>query len=330
MRDKMDKTQMSYDDIEKVAVKAGVPPTGLGSLDIPRGLWSYIGNGFYIRVYPRNYTTTDLEIYRPGVFTVKKDDKGRIISYARAGEEVTIEYDDTPGADLFTSEGHPSIPIWRFKHVVYTNKEKGSTQEISNKGWVLRGPLSNMSAAFVAKNSAAKNTATRQPGAPWFAEDEAAASDQSAAPDQRQPNIPGPTQALAQPKQKINWDEVYERYKTAKERADQADEAVEWAKRIDEANKLQNYDEYLNEKAAEERIAAALKAASDPTDFKGKADWIYDLIKMDRDLMYWIDCRLAGKCSDSNDPTSPDLPSKVGQPGNSGAQRLGLSPYVKK
>jgi len=305
LRNKMNSAQMSYDDIEKVAVKAGVPPTGLGSAEIMEGLWSYIGNGFFIRVFPRNYTTTDLEIYRPGSFSVIKDDKGRIISFERSGEKVAIEYDDDPGADLLTSKDHASVPIWRFKHFTYTNKDKGITESLSNKGWILRGAIDDLSHSF-----GAVPTQAPQPGAPFVEEK-----------DGFQP---------VQAKETISWSDAYARYKDAKQRYDQAKEAIEWSKRIDEADKLKNYDEYLNEKAAQERINAGLKAALNPTNFKKKADWIYDLIKMDRDLMYWIDCQLAGKCNNSNDPASPDLPTKVGQPGNSGAQRLGLSPYVKK
>ena len=305
LRNKMDQAQMNYDDIEKVAVKAGVPPTGLGSVEIKQGLWSYIGNGFYIRVFPRNYTTTDLEIYRPGNFSVLKDPKGRIISFERAGEKVSIEYDDDPGADVFTSKEHPPVPIWRFKHITYANRDKGTSGEISNKGWILRGPLSELSNSFASIEKPAA-----QPAAPFVEEE-----------DEAQP---------VQTKETISWSDVYARYQTARQQYGQAKETVDWANRLNDADKLRDYDEYLNEKAAQQRIEAGLKAAANPTDFKKKADWIYDLLKMDRDLMYYIDCSLAGKCNDSNDPASPDLTSKVGQPGNSSAQRLGLSPYVKK
>lgn len=304
LRNKMDKAQMDYDDIEKTAVKAGIPPTGLGSVDIKEGLWSYIGNGFYIRVYPRNYTTTDLEIYRPGSFIVKKDPKDRITSFTRGKETVTIEYDDDPGADLYTSEGHPSIPIWRFKRFLYTNSEKGISEEIRNKGWILRGPLTDMERFF-----ATLNTPASHHSGPWF---------------------PLSQEIPEQKKETISWSDLYARYTEAKQRYGQAKETIDWAKRLDEADKLKDYDEYLNEKAAQQRIDAGLKAALNPTDFKHKSDWIYDLIKMDRDLMYWIDCQLAGTCNNSNDPASPDLSTKVGQPGNSSAQRLGLSPYVKQ
>jgi hypothetical protein len=304
LRSKMDKAQMDYDDIEKVAVKAGVPPTGLGSVDIKEGVWSYIGNGFYIRVYPRNYATTDLEIYRPGSFIVKKDNKDRITSFTRGPETVTIEYDDDPGADLYTSEGHPSIPIWRFKRFVYANSEKGINEEIRNKGWILRGSLTDMSGYFAAVQLPASHH-----GGPYIS---------------LSPVLP------EQKKETISWSDLYARYKEASRRYRQAKEATDWANRIEDAGKLKNYDDYLNEKAAQQRIDAGVKAALNPTNFKGKSDWIYDLIKMDRDLMYWIDCQLAGSCNDSNDPAKPDLPTKVGQPGNSGAQRLGLSAYVKK
>lgn len=313
IRNKMDKTQMNYDDIEKVAVKAGVPPTGLGSVEIKKGLWSYIGGGFFIRVFPENYTTTNLEIYRPGHFLVKKDDKGRIISYSRGPQTVTIEYDDEPGADIAVNTGHPTIPVWRIRRFAYANSEKNISEEVLNKGWLLRGSQDDLDHTFAAAASTSSTVAVvNAHGHGPFIETNSFAADQT-----------------DQTKQPINWSDLYARYKDAKSKYNDAKEAVDWAKRLDEAGKLKDYDEYLNEKAAQERIDKGLKAALNPTDFKKKADWIYDLLKMDRDLMYWIDCQLAGTCSDNNDPANPNLPTKVGQPGDSGAQRLGLSPVKK-
>ena len=338
IRGKMDKTQMNYDDIEKVAVKVGVPPTGLGSVEIPRGLWGYVGDGYFVRAFPRNYTTTDLEIYRPGHFEIKKDDKGRIVGFSRGGESVTIEYDDDPGADVVAISGKPSIAVWRFRRFAYVNSAKGISEEVRNRGWILQGQPEEIFRHFAAVangGATAKhgpnyqmgeldlNSETGETGE--TAETDAATAETVAATDETVATTAGPSQT----KQPINWEDLYARYKEVKQDYSNAKEAVEWSKRLDDAGKLKDYDEYLNEKNAEDMIAKGLKAASNPTDFKKKMDWIADLLKMDRDLGYWITCRLAGTCNDNNDPATPGLPSKVAQPGDAGCQRLGMSPVKK-
>ncbi|MBN9299169.1 MAG: hypothetical protein J0I41_19365 [Filimonas sp.] len=312
LRSKMNKAQMNYDDIEKVAVKAGIPPTGLGTVEIKKGLWSYIGNGFFIRVYPQSYSTTDIEIYRPGYFVVKKDDKGRITSFTRGTESVTIEYDDTQGADIATNAGHPSIPVWRFRKFTYVNTAKGISEEIRNKGWILRGTTDELDRSFATVISEASVTDIYAARGPYYSEETTAKN-----------------MYHGDSKESINWGDLYNRYKDAQSKYKNAKDAVEWAERINNADKIKNHDEYLSEKAAQERITKGLKAASNPTDFKNKAAWIADLLKMNRDLMYWIDCQLAGTCNNNNDPSTPDLPSNVGQPGDAAAQRLGLSPVKK-
>ncbi len=79
LRNKMQSAQMKYDEIEAIAVKKGIPPLGFGSKEISKGIWSYIGNGFYLRAFPRGYATTDIELYRPSKFDIKKDKSNRII-----------------------------------------------------------------------------------------------------------------------------------------------------------------------------------------------------------------------------------------------------------
>jgi hypothetical protein len=55
----------SYDQLERVAVLAGMAPLGAGSREIPRGRWSLHPDGYYIRYMPYSYTNTIVEIWVP-------------------------------------------------------------------------------------------------------------------------------------------------------------------------------------------------------------------------------------------------------------------------
>lgn len=56
----------SYDELEQVAVRFGSAPLGEGSLEVPRGRWSQHPDGFYVRLFPKGYKRTRIELYMPG------------------------------------------------------------------------------------------------------------------------------------------------------------------------------------------------------------------------------------------------------------------------
>jgi hypothetical protein len=55
----------SYNEMERVAVLAGVAPMGEGSLNIPKGRWSLHPDGYYVRYIPTGYSSTAVEIWLP-------------------------------------------------------------------------------------------------------------------------------------------------------------------------------------------------------------------------------------------------------------------------
>ena len=55
----------TYDDLERVAVLAGVVPRGQGSRDVPSGRWSLHPDGYYVRYIPSGYSSTRTEIWVP-------------------------------------------------------------------------------------------------------------------------------------------------------------------------------------------------------------------------------------------------------------------------
>ena len=54
-----------YDQLERVAVLAGMAPMGEGSRAIPTGRWSLHPDGYYVRYLPYSYTNTLVQIWVP-------------------------------------------------------------------------------------------------------------------------------------------------------------------------------------------------------------------------------------------------------------------------
>jgi len=54
-----------YDQLERVAVLAGMAPMGEGSRAVPSGRWSLHPDGYYVRYLPYGYTNTLVQIWVP-------------------------------------------------------------------------------------------------------------------------------------------------------------------------------------------------------------------------------------------------------------------------
>ena len=65
LRGLLSNANSSYEQMERVAVLAGVAPMGEGSREIPSGRWSLHPDGYYIRYLPYGYTNTLVEIWVP-------------------------------------------------------------------------------------------------------------------------------------------------------------------------------------------------------------------------------------------------------------------------
>lgn len=55
----------SYEEMEKVAVLAGLAPKGEGSQEVPSGRWSLHPDGYYVRYLPYSYTNTVVNVWVP-------------------------------------------------------------------------------------------------------------------------------------------------------------------------------------------------------------------------------------------------------------------------
>jgi len=306
LRSKMQSTQMRYDEIEEVAVKTGMAPLGLGSKQIDKGIWSYIGNGFFLRAFPRGYSITDVELYRPAKIDVLKDGKGRIVSISDSENKMEIIYDDSFGADVF-DYGHTKVPIWKIQHLHLRGSEVDQDTILKVDLWMFRGTQKKLGIAMQNAPVPAqiKSYQERGKGGPS--------------------PLDIPFERYLTKKEQPSWREVYDRFDKMNTVLERYQEVKKYVREIDEVNEVKPSDHYLNEEYANKRINDALEAVSDPRDMKSKADWIRENQRMIRDLFIHSLCALNG-CKDNN-PNEPDLPSYPAQPGNTSKQRIGLSRY---
>lgn len=131
MRDKISNPASSYEDLERLAVKTGIPPIGPGSKNIDAGTWSSAGNGVYLRCFPHGYRQSDVEVYIPEQVTINRDEQNRIISLDDGTYRIEFQYEDAAGSNLLNSE----LPICRFKSVQLTGENPDERMSVSDKGW---------------------------------------------------------------------------------------------------------------------------------------------------------------------------------------------------
>ncbi len=65
LRQMLTSTNSTFEEMERVAVLAGVAPMGPGSREIPSGRWSQHPDGYYVRYIPSGYSSTRIQIWVP-------------------------------------------------------------------------------------------------------------------------------------------------------------------------------------------------------------------------------------------------------------------------
>ena len=127
----------SYDALERIAVRTGSAPWGKDSRrDVQPAPWAYIGEGFFMRAFPENYSTTTLEIYKAAPALVKRDARNRIVHFDSDGYIIDAAYDDTPATQAIDGR---SVPVWKFKSVTFRHPD-GRVKTIENRGYIVVEP----------------------------------------------------------------------------------------------------------------------------------------------------------------------------------------------
>lgn len=65
LRRMMTQTGATFEDLERIAVVAGMAPRGEGSRDVPSGRWSRHPDGYYVQYLPSGYSRTVTRIWVP-------------------------------------------------------------------------------------------------------------------------------------------------------------------------------------------------------------------------------------------------------------------------
>lgn len=170
LRARITNPNLTYNEISSYAMAQGIaPPDDPFSKYIEKGLWAYIGDGFYSRAMPDGYPTTYLELYRPAYISTMKDNLGRITTFESDGYKMEIIYDDEPGRDAITFDNSTYYPIWRFKTIKLSGE--GEEMTLENAGWMVKGsgePLKEKPEIF--KNEGGAFYSGRTNGDPDFGE----------------------------------------------------------------------------------------------------------------------------------------------------------------
>ncbi len=107
---------VSYGELERIAVLTGEPLPGKDDRNVPSGRWSYNPEGYFVRFFPEGYPTTQMDIFFPENIRVERDAQNRIIAInAAKSNRLVIEYDDTMPPLLVNKEN--SLKGYQFKNV---------------------------------------------------------------------------------------------------------------------------------------------------------------------------------------------------------------------
>lgn len=122
-----------YDELERIAVRTGTPPSKDEKVKVEKGNWTLMNNGYYVRIFPQAYRTTYMEVYKPGPVSISwfNDNSG----FELTGSVYTIKvtFDVTEGSNSF-EHGGKNYSIRRFQKVEFY-KNQSLLSSIENKGW---------------------------------------------------------------------------------------------------------------------------------------------------------------------------------------------------
>jgi len=150
LRDMIADANTTYEQLEQMAVRTGVPPWGKGSKKIDAGTWSSVGGGVYLRCFPFGYSQSDVEFYVPREVHLLKDSQGRLASLTSGAYTISISYDHTlptlnlagPGELISLSpQSDFKTQVNDFVQLVKKSLKKKSAQRLDTK---MLGELKNL------------------------------------------------------------------------------------------------------------------------------------------------------------------------------------------
>lgn len=147
LRNMLTQGQSTYEELERAAVLAGVPPREDDDREVPWGRWSYHPDGYFVRYYPNGYRQLEVQLYVPEPAVLQRDNRGRIVSVAdRTGNHMEVEFDEET-APLEPQEA-PGLSAHPFRTIRSTRYRAvgpeialEETDTLSAPGWAFLGTL---------------------------------------------------------------------------------------------------------------------------------------------------------------------------------------------
>jgi hypothetical protein len=101
-----------YDQIERIAVLAGVAPAKDMIREVSKGRWSYHPDGYFIRYFPNGYKVTEVEIFVPYKSNIALDKKGNISKFKLGSDSIAnVTYDPSKMAAVPANRSSQRIGI---------------------------------------------------------------------------------------------------------------------------------------------------------------------------------------------------------------------------
>ena len=95
IREMLNRRNVSYADLERVAILAGAPSPNLSGPNVPKGRWSVHPSGYLVRYFPKKVSRTRVQVWVPRHVTTKLDPMGRIVSLHDSwGNQLSLDYED--------------------------------------------------------------------------------------------------------------------------------------------------------------------------------------------------------------------------------------------
>lgn len=291
LRHQFSRADVTYEEIERIAVLSGVRPDD-NTNAIRRGQWSRHARGYFIRFFPDSFTNTRVEVLRPGRVTVTRDRLNRIIALedARGGRTETV-YDDAVAPRTHPRDSR--LKAYAFKTIRFIRRGANGTpevHEIHDQGWTFHRSRPRNRGAWAAPVMRVMNATFRLPDG-GFTAMQGGFGDWGERAEQAQ--------------------DIHERYEFYRDRADRAtDDPSE-----DSVDELEDTDHYRD------GIDAA--TAADPSD---RLEWVIDHQERETGALEWAISVLEGlpTTSTTDDPPAWEPGGGVAVPSR-GGQTLGIS-----
>ncbi len=137
VRDRLQRSTSTYQDIERVAILSGAPPPITGP-HVTRGQWSRAPDGnYFVRYLPDGFSRMRVEVLMPEPHHVRFDRLNRVVLIEDArGNKTETEYDDSIAP--LTIPQDRTLKAYAFKRIRVTSvRASGSPEvhELKDKGW---------------------------------------------------------------------------------------------------------------------------------------------------------------------------------------------------